>query len=53
MPESQRFFDFCDRLDALIDEERETPADDRLTNAEIVGALEFKKLTLMTEACAE
>jgi len=44
------FDTFCDELDALIDKWRDKPEDDRLSYAEIAGALTFIQYTLATEA---
>lgn len=44
------FEEFCDRLEALIDEYRAKPMDDRLSYAEYVAALEFTKHKLLNEA---
>ena len=40
---------FGDELDALIRHWQDKPEDDRLTGGEIVGALEFRKHTIIQE----
>lgn len=43
------FETFCDELDALIDRWADKPEDDRLSRAEILGALEHKKFRINME----
>lgn len=49
-PADGPFEAFCNELDALIDKWTDKPDDDRLTYAQIVGALEYRQFRLMQEA---
>jgi len=41
---------FCDDMERLIDEWRAKPEDDKLTMAQVVGAMETVKFKLLREA---
>ena len=49
-PAMEPYARFCDELDELVDKWRDKPEDDRLTHAEVVGALEYAKFKLLGEA---
>ena len=53
MPEDGAFETFCDELEALVDRWREKPMDDKLTRAQVVGAMEFVQHKILSEADEE
>lgn len=49
-PASGPFEAFCNELDTLLDKWVSKPDDDRLTYAQIIGALQYRSFRLMQEA---